>query len=88
MSKTTVPYEVAAIKAFWEQNSSITPPLLGYKEQVQESGMPVPGGFKTYFVWGEVPGVRLGDDRGPTTFWTLPDAEKKLIHDTFLREYK
>ncbi|CAL5866293.1 uncharacterized protein PFLUO_LOCUS500 [Penicillium psychrofluorescens] len=88
MSKEFMPIEGIAMKAFWKQNSSITPPLLGFKEGIQNPDMPVPGGFIIYIVWGEVPGICLGDCNGPTTFWTLPNAEKELIHKIFLRDYQ
>ncbi|KAJ5820052.1 hypothetical protein N7474_005643 [Penicillium riverlandense] len=87
-SKEFISMEIVAMKAFWKQNSAITPPLLGYKERVQDPGMPVPDGFATYFVWGVVPGICLGDSNGPTTFQTLPDAEQELIHETFLQDHK
>lgn len=88
LSKEFMSVESVAMKAFWKQNSSITPPLLGCKEGIQTPDIPVPGGFITYFVWGEVPGICLGDSNVPTTFRTLPAGGKELIRKTFLRDYQ
>ncbi|KAI3103629.1 hypothetical protein CBS147333_7490 [Penicillium roqueforti] len=48
--------EVEAIRAFHKQNSTITPALLGIKEDVQDQQGVIPGGYAIHFVFQRVPG--------------------------------
>lgn len=55
--------EFEAMKAFHEKESTITPALLGYKEESQDTQGIVPGGYVIQFVFERVPGVPLAEDR-------------------------
>lgn len=70
---------VEAIKAFHEKASTITPALLGYKEEAQDTQGIVPGGYVIQFIFERVPGVRLAED-GILPVYGAP------LH-TFFREF-
>ncbi|KAJ5629152.1 hypothetical protein N7528_002809 [Penicillium herquei] len=59
---TLSPTEIAAMKAFHEQESTITPQLLGLTEAKQDDEGFVPGGYIIHMVTERVPGTRLADD--------------------------
>lgn len=82
--------EVTALKTFHERGSTITPALLGYKEDKQADDGLVPSGYITCLVWEKVPGIQLGDNLipecGTHEFWRLPRAGRDEIPDVFQQE--
>ncbi|KAJ5691066.1 hypothetical protein N7488_011801 [Penicillium malachiteum] len=54
--------EIAAMKAFHEQESNITPQLFGLTEAKQDDEGFVPGGYVIHMVKEPVRGTRLADD--------------------------
>ncbi|CAG8947512.1 unnamed protein product [Penicillium salamii] len=61
---TTSPHgEVDAMIDFHEHNSTVTPRLLGVREEYQGDDELVPGGYKISMVFERVSGTRLADDR-------------------------
>lgn len=80
--------ELEALNAFTEKGSQITPTLLASEERRQADGDPVPGGYITILVWNVLPGIRLGDNLGPDTFWALSLAEREAIRKAFEPAYK
>lgn len=82
---TYSPHEFEAYKILSQKRSTITPKLLGYKEETQDSSVLVPGGFITWLVWEIVPGIQLGDAVGAATFWGLAIGEREEIRQIFQR---
>jgi hypothetical protein len=81
--------EFLAFMTFAQRNSTVTPHLLGYREDKQDGLGLIPGGFMTYYAWEVVPGEPLGDYTGEATrFWTLDREDRDKIRaafkDTFL----
>ncbi|KAJ5377505.1 uncharacterized protein N7496_004914 [Penicillium cataractarum] len=86
---TFSPAEVVAFKIFSQKRSKVTPQLLGYKEDKQDSKGHVPEGFIIYLAWQIVPGLLLGDYSGAKAFWNLEAGEREEIraafNDSFLK---
>ncbi|CDM36806.1 unnamed protein product [Penicillium roqueforti FM164] len=88
--------EVEAIKAFHKQYSTITPALLGIKEDVQDQQGVIPGGFAIHFVFQRVPGYRLWEDHvmpkhraQPHRFFTdFTVPERDQIRESFNKGYR
>ncbi|CAG8277709.1 unnamed protein product [Penicillium nalgiovense] len=56
--------EVNALKCFHQEHATMTPALLGVREELQGDDDVVPGGYIVYMVFQHVPGFRLADDQG------------------------
>lgn len=88
--------EFEAMKTFYEKGSTITPALLAYKEDVQDSQRLVPGGYVITFIFERVPGVRLAEDKvvpgygAPlhTFFQKFDDTERDQIRSRFDEGYR
>lgn len=88
--------EVEAIKAFYKQDSTITPALLAISEDTQDKQGFIPGGYVVHVVFQRVPGVRLADDRllpgwgAPlhTFFQKFNDLQRDQIRMSFDKEYR
>ena len=86
--------ELTVLCHFLEHESTITPRLRAWKEEVQGDDGLVPGGYLTCLVWERVPGVSLAQDRilpadisESNLFWKLPLAERDRIREKFKEEY-
>lgn len=77
---TTTALELKALESFRKANSTHTPKLLGFKQAVQASNGPLPGGYITYTLMTKVPGETLFD----LHFWALPTEERQDITQNFL----
>lgn len=62
-ARAWTPPELVAYKTLTDKQSKVTPRLLGYREEEQESSALVPGVLVS-FAWEQVPGVQLGDTSG------------------------
>lgn len=88
--------EFEAIKAFHEKASTVTPALLGYKEEAQDTQGIVPGGYVILFVFERVSGVPLAEDRIlpgyraslHTFFQNFNDTERREIRKHFDEGYR
>ncbi|KAJ5575726.1 hypothetical protein N7535_002652 [Penicillium sp. DV-2018c] len=75
--------ELVAYKTLTDKQSTVTPRLLGYKEEEQDSSALVPGGFLISFAWEQVPGVQLGDSLGAKVFWDMSPDQRRSIREAF-----
>lgn len=87
--------EVDALKCFHQKHFTMTPALLGTKEEPQGDDDVVPGGFIVYMVFQHVPGIRLADDQGApvrgcsihTFFREFDREERGKVRDEFDKNY-
>lgn len=87
--------EPKALKDFHQQQATMTPALLGIREEVQDHDGFIPGGFITYLVFEQVHGIRLADDQIlpgygfslHTFFEKFERHERDRIRDTFSKQY-
>ncbi|KAJ5522201.1 hypothetical protein N7527_006316 [Penicillium freii] len=77
-ARAWTPPELVAYKTLTNKQSKVTPRLLGYREEEQESSALVPAGFLVSFAWEQVPGVQLGD-----IFWDMSDDQRHNIREAF-----
>lgn len=82
-ARAWIPPELVAYKTLTDKQSKVTPRLLGYREEEQESSALVPGGFLVSFAWEQVPGVQLGDSLGAKVFWDMSDDQRHNIREAF-----
>ncbi|KGO42495.1 hypothetical protein PEX1_011740 [Penicillium expansum] len=82
-ARAWTPPELVAYKTLTDKQSKVTPRLLGYREQEQESSALVPAGFLVSFAWEQVPGVQLGDSLGAKVFWDMSDDQRHNIREAF-----
>ncbi|CRL23565.1 unnamed protein product [Penicillium camemberti] len=88
--------EVEAMKAFYEQGSTITPTLLAISEDIQDKQGIIPGGYIIHCIFQRVPGLRLADDNiapeyRPTPhkfFLAFSKPERDHIRMVFDKEYR
>ncbi|CAI7608683.1 unnamed protein product [Penicillium viridicatum] len=88
--------EVEAMKAFYEQGSTITPTLLAIIEDIQDKQGIIPGGYVIHCVFQRVPGLRLADcnispEYRPTPhkfFLAFDKPERDHIRMVFDKEYR
>ncbi|KAJ6186565.1 hypothetical protein N7519_007866 [Penicillium mononematosum] len=88
-------HEVNALKCFHQEHATMTPALLGIREELQGDDDVVPGGYIVYMVFQHVPGFRLADDQGApvpghplhTFFRKFKPAERAKIRDEFDKNY-
>ncbi|KAI2679548.1 hypothetical protein CBS147355_4030 [Penicillium roqueforti] len=88
--------KVEAIKAFHKKYSTITPALLGIKEDVKDQQGVIPRGFAIHFVFQRVPGYRLWEDHvmpkhraQPHRFFTdFTVPERDQIRESFNKGYR
>ncbi|KAJ5848211.1 hypothetical protein N7455_012168 [Penicillium solitum] len=88
--------EVEAMKAFYEQGSTITPTLLAISEDIQDKQGIIPGGYVIHCVFQRVPGLRLAEDNiipeyRPTPhrfFLAFSKPERNHIRMVFDKEYR
>ncbi|KAJ5248133.1 hypothetical protein N7524_012093 [Penicillium chrysogenum] len=82
-ARAWTPPELVAYKTLTDKQSKVTPSLLGYKEEKQDSSAIVPAGFLVSFAWEQVPGVQLGDSLGGKVFWGMSDHQRHIIREAF-----
>lgn len=82
-ARAWTPPELVAYKTLTDRQSSVTPRLLGYREEEQESSALIPSGFLVSFAWEQVPGVQLGDNLGGKVFWEMSDDQRHIIREAF-----
>ncbi|KAJ6146208.1 hypothetical protein N7497_008190 [Penicillium chrysogenum] len=82
-ARAWTPPELVAYKTLTDKQSKVTPRLLGYKEEKQDSSAIVPAGFLVSFAWEQVPGVQLGDSLGGKVFWGMSDHQRHIIREAF-----
>jgi hypothetical protein len=83
--------EVQALMDFHNANATMTPALLGIKEEFQGSDGCVPGGYIVFIVFEKVPGIRLADDQSApypgfplhTFFRRFERKERNAIREQF-----
>ncbi|OQD62821.1 hypothetical protein PENPOL_c011G04336 [Penicillium polonicum] len=79
---TWMPLELIAYKGLTDNQSDVTPRLIGWRKEQDASGL-VPGGFLVSLAWEEVPGTHLGDQLGSDAFWNLDEDERNRVRDAF-----
>lgn len=84
---TWTPPELVAYKTLTEKRSTVTPHLVGYLEEKQDSSASVPGGFLVSVAWEQVPGVQLGNNRGENIFWDMSRDQRDIIRKAFKKTY-
>ncbi|CAI7653643.1 unnamed protein product [Penicillium glandicola] len=80
---------------FHDHHATMTPALLGIKEEVQGPDGFVPGGYITYIVFERVPGTRLADDQQApwpgfplhTFFQKFERTERDKIREQSIRSF-
>ncbi|RAH56787.1 hypothetical protein BO85DRAFT_488961 [Aspergillus piperis CBS 112811] len=77
------PVELKVYRSLPKKRPLIVPRLLEERVAKQDESGCVPGGFLIYVVWEIVPGILLGDARGPKVFWTLERSERDAIREKF-----
>ena len=82
-ARVWTPPELVAYKTLTDKQSKVTPRLLGYREEEQESSALVPAGFLVSFAWEQVPGVQLGDSLGAKVFWDMSSDQRHIIREAF-----
>ncbi|KAJ5968591.1 hypothetical protein N7501_004839 [Penicillium viridicatum] len=82
-ARVWTPPELVAYKTLTDRQSSVTPRLLGYREEEKESSALIPSGFLVSFAWEQVPGVQLGDNLGGKDFWDMSDDQRHIIREAF-----
>ncbi|KAK7894109.1 hypothetical protein LTR67_006811 [Exophiala xenobiotica] len=79
-SSTTTRAELKALKKFRGANSTYAPLLVNYKQAVQGSSGPLPGGYMTFTVMTKMPGDSLHN----LYFWGMAEDEREEIVQKFL----
>ncbi|KAJ5788966.1 uncharacterized protein N7518_005977 [Penicillium psychrosexuale] len=82
-ARAWTPPELVAYKTLTDKQSEVTPRLLGYREEEQESSALVPAGFLVSFAWEQVPGIQLGDSLGAKVFWDMTVDQRHNIREAF-----
>lgn len=79
-SSTTTRAELKALKKFRGANTTYAPLLVNYKQAVQGSSGPLPGGYMTFTVMTKMPGDSLHN----LYFWGMAEDEREEIVQKFL----
>ncbi|GKZ24622.1 hypothetical protein AbraIFM66951_012026 [Aspergillus brasiliensis] len=82
-----IPFELKAYRQLMFKNSTFTPKLLDSMEESQDAYSLVPGGFIVWVVFQEVSGIRLGDEVGEDTFWSMEPSVREQIRTLFKENY-